>query len=387
MKDVRRLLGMRIRQARERMGLSQQQLAERAQLGYHQTVSQIERGLRDVAAWELAGIARALRVELRDLLRYDADSAPAPVVVWRDPPTEGRAEAEASFLQACRRYALLEELCDARPNTPLPARQDNPAQLNRAGAEAMAADVSRMMDLGSRPALSLTRVLEESYGVKLWYAHLSNGGSAASTYGPFGPAILTNASEARWRRNFSVAHELFHLLFWNEGAKSASAGGDDPHVETLANTFASSLLLPAEAVTVAFWARARGGVPHGSDIVEIARAFDVSTDALIVRLVRLGLLTKKQGERLRNDETFRFIDKASMRGRWTTPAMPPERFVRLAFLAFTAGKLSRMTLADWLGCSLPDLPGVLEEYGFTSEDKDECTTVAQDRFDGGSGQG
>jgi hypothetical protein len=40
-------------------------------------------------------------------------------------------------------------------------------------------------------------------------------GSAASIWGPFGPAILMNSNEAPWRRNYNFAHEVFHLITWD----------------------------------------------------------------------------------------------------------------------------------------------------------------------------
>src|SRR2546429_7171771 len=70
------------------------------------------------------------------------------------------------------------------------------------------------MNLGRVPATSLTKVLEEDFGVKIFYREELSG-SAASAGGGFGQAILMNSSEAPWRRNYNFAHELFHLLTWN----------------------------------------------------------------------------------------------------------------------------------------------------------------------------
>ena len=41
----------------------------------------------------------------------------------------------------------------------------------------------------------------------------------------------------------------------------------------------------------------------------------------------------------------------------------PERFVKLAFVAYKKGRLSKAKLAEMLDTSLIDLPKTLQEYG------------------------
>lgn len=67
MDDLRSGLGHRVRELRERIGLTQEQLAERANL--HTTyISGIERGRRNPGLNILAQLAKALRVTLPSLL-------------------------------------------------------------------------------------------------------------------------------------------------------------------------------------------------------------------------------------------------------------------------------------------------------------------------------
>ena len=49
--------------------------------------------------------------------------------------------------------------------------------------------------------------------------------------------------------------------------------------------------------------------------------------------------------------------------RWWRPPEFPERFVKLAFVAYKKGKLSKAKLAEMLDTSLIDLPKTLQEYG------------------------
>jgi transcriptional regulator with XRE-family HTH domain len=78
--DLRAALGHRVRELRDRLGLTQEQLAERADL--HPTyVSGIERGERNPGLNILARLAKALRVALPALvtdLRPQARVKPRP---------------------------------------------------------------------------------------------------------------------------------------------------------------------------------------------------------------------------------------------------------------------------------------------------------------------
>ena len=50
------------------------------------------------------------------------------------------------------------------------------------------------------------------------------------------------------------------------------------------------------------------------------------------------------------------------------PPAIPERFVRLAFIAYQKGRLSHAKLSEMLDTSLIDLPEVLQEYGLTDQE-------------------
>lgn len=63
-------LGIRIRQLREREGLSQEALADQARLD-RSYMSGIERGLRNISLLNLVKIAKALNVPVAALLETD----------------------------------------------------------------------------------------------------------------------------------------------------------------------------------------------------------------------------------------------------------------------------------------------------------------------------
>ena len=366
MDELRRRLGQRIRASRAALSLTQLQLAREASLPAPQVVSQIEKGEREVKAWELVNIARVLRVEIGELLREEEPAA-RPPVLWREGPVENRQVREAEFVRDCERYSLLEQLCGQGVESELPLWWEaDPALLSYEQVDELAEQARGEFDCGSRPARALTGVLEERYGVKIWYRSLGEEGSAASTRGPTGPAILMNADEVPWRRNFSVAHELFHLLTWPKTATGELEGGGTPEhrVEQLANVFASALLLPEEPVRKALGRRKSEGRLVLADLAALAREFDVSAQALVYRLQNLGELTPEEGESILSSDAFRAMDRSSHPAVWARPPDLPERYVRLGFTAYQKGALSKARLAELLGVGLADLSSKLEEYGF-----------------------
>jgi len=377
MEELQKIIGERIRLLRKKLGITQRAFAEQVGFSAHQIVSEIERGGRDVKAWELVRIADALHTEVRYLIAGDE---PAPAhVLWRDYPEEGAAAIEASFLKSCRQYHGLESLLGITPKHDLPKVELDPETASYGDARVAAKKVADALDLGGRPAASLIAILEGDYSVKIWYKDLGEAGSAASAMGDFGYGILMHREQAPWRRNFSFAHELFHLI--TRATISKESVGDNQalidKVERLANEFAANLLLPADVLDVEIEARVKDGKISYDDLVELARDFDVSTEALLWRMVHFRILTADRVRAVLNDPNFRSIDRSTMPANWQQPAPLPERFVRLAFLAYKRAKLSRARLAQLLETSLFDLSATLLEYGFEDTDAYQIeTTVA-----------
>lgn len=364
MRSLTKQLGERIKLRRKTLGLTQEELAERAGFSAHQTISQIEKGDREVKAWELSKLAQVLYVSIPELLAKERSDV-TPAVLWRNQPAENAALREAEFLAYCQTYHQLEKLVGAETRRGLASFSGNPETLDWNDVSGMAEDLSRELSLGARPAASLVRALEERYAVKIWHLDLGKEGSAACVVGDFGPAILMNQVEAPWRRNFNFGHELFHIVTWKSAPPEVLQAKPELWrlFEQFANKFASNLLLPADAIIHEFDRRIQDGKIQYTDLIELAREFDVSTEALVWRLVTLKRIARDTAEAVLVDESFRTLDRASMSGRWWAPPPLPERFVRLAFVAFQKAKISRSRLAQYLGTSLVDLHNTLLEYG------------------------
>jgi len=356
-------LGDRIKTFRKRLNLTQKDLANQMGFNSPETLSQIERGDRELKAWELVKLAKLLSLNLNDLLRIE-NVQEKPVVLWRESPETDREIKESKFIKHCEDYAMLEELSRSRTAEQFPQKKVSPDDVSYETARRLASEIRREFNLGDRPARELIKILEEGFGVKIWYFDMEEG-SAASTIGPFGPAILMNLNEAPWRRNYNFAHEIFHLITWNSLPPSLIKNSPDlwDKLEKIANVFASCILLPNDVVTVEFEKNIDKKSITYIDLIGMARKFDVSTEALLFSLLNLKLLDKNTVDNILKDQLFREIDRSTMAPSWWRPPEFPERFVRLAFVAYKKGKLSKAKLAEMLDTSLIDLPKTLQEYG------------------------
>jgi len=317
----------------------------------------------------LSKIAEALHVDFHELLSSQSLQF-GPAALWRKAGGPTRQETEARLRQRSQHYRMVMELTGSCPQKELPSYdQFEVVAASYAELEALAQTTATALDLGDRPADRLFDELENTFGVMIFYQDLGEDGSAVSVRGPYGPAMLLNSREPPWRRNFSCAHELFHLLTW--AATPMQRLTEDAAVfetvEKHGEAFASALLLPKAAVIESLQRVPKGEGVEIAQLVGMARDFGVSTSALLWRMTNLRLITRQAAEHLLGGSTFRGADRCTQAGRWWTPPDLPIRFVQLAFVAYRQGRLSRARLATILETNLADLPRLLTLYGLDME--------------------
>lgn len=358
-------LADRLKTAREKVGLSIGEAAKRLGFSSYQTLSKIEVGEREVKAAELNLFAKTYFCTISYLL----DESPPKqdlVLLWRKTPDAGaQREIEARILQVCEQYQLLEKLLNLKGNKDtkfLDITIDSISTNN--DIDTLANDTRRLLELGSRPAFSLKNILEQTHGVKLVYQQLSDASSAASTVHPeFGPVVVVNADEAPWRRNYDLAHELFHLITWKVVPVDELQGEYLTAIEKKAERFASALLLPEDEVR-----KALNKVLNNqrslnyADLVDIARDFGVSTKALLYRLSGIGLLDWETADGLAKSEELSGVDKAKRKNEWSDKP-ESERFRSLAVKCLRKGLISRGKFSEILGIDRSEIDMIIEQYG------------------------
>jgi len=359
-------IGQRLKIARETIGYTQKKVYELTGVG-ESSISEFENNEREPKFSQLSRLAEIYRRPVDFFLTDEAiiDN----VMLWRDAPeaADDMKTTEAEFHQLCQQYHRLEVLCDEVRCSELPSLRVKREEFGYMHAGHLAQKFQREYVLGEIPSASLKQILEERFFVKIF--HLVFSGSAISTVSSeFGPAILLNANNKLWRRNYDLAHELFHLLTWNI-FRAADADSNKPSSdeEKLANAFASRLLLPTDVVKdkVDSALNERGQVSF-DDLDEIAREFGVSIEALLWRMVYIYNRTpeevEKYIEQAKKMRLFRPLRKSD------TPDRLPDRYCSLAIRALRAGKLSLMQFKKFVGVTYKEAEEYLvDDEGFTDE--------------------
>jgi len=380
MADVRAILSRNIRSGRERYGLRQEDLAGAIGVKTAETISQIERGDREVKARELVEIARALHVDMMDLLSEEG-LPPALEPLWRKTDDCEDWEAEAILSERAERFSILTGMVEAASAETLPLYSDfriEHATYEDAGL--LGERVRVDLRLGDVPARTIMDVLEDRYGVLIFCHDMQEGGSGLSARKPYGPVMQLRKSEAPWRRVFSCAHELFHLVTPDatEDGQPVRSSSTCEWADKLAGAFASSLLMPESALRAKLPSSAKRGTLEVLDVVALAMWFGVSTSALLWRLVNLGVVSRETVRDRLEDPEFRIQNQTAISGRAWVPQELPKRFVTLAFIAFKQGLISRARLAAFLETDLVVLPQLLEGYGLDIAIDESYATAGAD---------
>jgi Zn-dependent peptidase ImmA (M78 family) len=118
----------------------------------------------------------------------------------------------------------------------------------------------------------------------------------------YSPAILVNTSsqfnKTEPGRRFTLAHELFHILYDRARAKRVSHTSGpwaSPGVEKRANAFAAMFLMPRDLVRKSVVDK------NIESISDAARSMRVGVSSLIEHLYNLNVIDGMDRERLRED--------------------------------------------------------------------------------------
>jgi XRE family transcriptional regulator, fatty acid utilization regulator len=360
------LIARRFKLARERAGLTQAQLSERLGFKDRQTVGAIEAGQRKLSAEELVRAMKVLDVDLEyftDSFRLVGEGK----FSWR-----ASRDATASLLDTFEEragswIALYRNLGEAKGVSPnplqprLPLTEKSSYEEARAVAEALGRD----WDLGEVPALRLKEAVQGKLGALVLYADAPAGISGAACQLPSLNTIIINRKEPEGRRHYDLAHEIFHLLTWEQMPPEhreveIPRGGKGRRVEQLADNFASALLMP-ERTLAPRW-QARGKTDIHKWLNAAATELLVTAVALKWRLVQLGWIGKA--------ELLEIVDaRLTANGRPREPLPQPKLFsdelVRRLHRALAKGDLSVRRAASLLEITIEELVELFKDYGLT----------------------
>ncbi len=353
--------GTRIKWAREAAGLTQKQLSDAAEIGIS-SISEFENDVRDPSALQMVLIGKAVH---RSTDFFSQPGEPdREVVLWRERPTEASlASVQVRLIELAEQFHCLERACGNPEPPQLEFANGTSETFTFAKAESLAHTFRNRFALGERPGQVLLRVLEDVIGVKIFFLDFEPTGTAACTLSDrFGAAVLMNSKNVSWRRNFDLAHELFHLLTWKvfrvPGTPSAEVSG--PREEQFANCFASHLLIPSDALRTAVARQQRDKKTLDfDDLFDIARQFAVSVPALVWQMKDAGIVDREAAERLAERINGRSQYWESRKN--TPPPKRPLRFEALAMEAMDKGLMGTGKFSEFMGITRRQAMKLLEE--------------------------
>ena len=363
------VLEKRIMAARRAAGFSISEAAQKLGFKNYQTLSAIEKGARKINAHELITIARLYGRSLDYFL--ESDVAPDPVPLWRKTAETDANRVQRRFLSFLEKYTNLEHLLGLKRKWKDIQKNYDRDDFSVDGferADKLGAEIHNFLDLGSRPSSNLLYVLENKLRFKILHMTLEDGISGASIVdNTLGVGMLINAEDVPWRRNFDLAHELFHVITWNVfSPKEIGNGQKKTRPEQYADIFASSLLLPEAHLLDTLKETITDNEVRIIDIIEVAKDFGVSTEAVLWRLVNLKILKKVQAQKVLDNPEFRDLDHNMRRKLYNKdrPSKFPSRFISLACRCLMEGKILRGSFAKYLEIDRAEIDDYLEAVGF-----------------------
>ena len=372
------ILRKRVLEARETAGYSLTEAAKLLGFNNYQTLSAIERGTRNINANELSGMARFMAGIWTIFLRK---KTPDPLL-WRKSAEADEKRIERQFLSFLENYSNLENLLDLKRRWKGIQKSYDRADFLQRGfdlADRLGAEIAKYLRLGSRPASSLLNVLENDLRIKILHLPLDNGISGASVVDDrLGAGMLINANDVPWRRNFDLAHELFHIVTWSVFSREEIGDGTTKtKPEQFADAFASSLLLPGEQLLEALDEVTINNTIRLVDIIDLAKDFQVSTDAIFWRLVNLKVLKRETVENLIKDPKRKELDRTMRQSLYAKMDVSkyPERYVSLCCRCLIEGKISRGVFASYLDIDRADIDSYLNKFGFRENNYEEIVAA------------
>jgi len=258
-----------------------------------QHIDDWEKGVSQPRLEELEALANLYGREIDYFLRETPN--PPTGVKFRGKPGESLQHLSkdtkivlARFDELCRAAFEFEELLGKKRKVKL--SMVSPKVTASIGARRL----RERYNLRDKPIGDL-RALLDNAGVRVFEVPIPNDELSGFSFWheKYGPCILVNAKDVKGRRNFTLAHELAHLLY-SHGSSACYIPSDisdvRERIERKANQFAAELLLPETGVVHDLKKRNLSRKPSEKQLRQMSIKWGVSIQALGYRLEGLGLI-------------------------------------------------------------------------------------------------
>lgn len=357
------LVGQRLLDARKAVGLNQSVVAEK--LGVSRpTYVNIEQGKRLPRHDEIKELAKLFRRKVSELLRPDEPTLQLVPHLRSSidiEDTELERELTGSLIKLdtyAKNYHRLESLLNA------PLRQNYPREvkLPRSGdiaslAESVANEERQRLGLGDRPIIHLRTLLELEVGLRIFYASMPSKVAGMFAFdSEMGGCILINRRHPRQKRRASMVHEYGHLIVDRHKAGVdyiGLKGQRKPVNERFAEPFGLCFLMPRTSVGRRFHeVRESTNDFQVADLCRLAHTFDVSVEAMTLRLEDLGHIRKGTWTSLKKAGIAprKMQDSLRLLSRPDDSRPYSDRYLSLVVTAYERGDLSEGELQRYLDC-------------------------------------
>ena len=357
-------IATRLKALREERKLSQDAMARAFGFKDRQTVSAIETGERRLSAEELVRAAEVLGVEI-DYFTDPFLLAGEGRFSWRQNGFLGGKLADYE-VDAGRFIAAYRTLAPqvGRPGPLLRPTLELTRHSRFEDAAAAGERFAAELELGDVPAVRLAQVMEERLGVLVLMVDAIKGVSGAACRLPELDVVLINRREVPGRRNFDLAHELFHILTWKEMPPEHVEDVEPKarnRVEQLADSFAAALLMPTATLErFRDWAGLAGD-KLARRLTAVAGELGVTASALRWRLVALDRIDKAAAKAIPEDR-LRHNGRAKP-VKEKPPALFSKTFVEVIARAMDEGRVAVRRVCHLLGLSIEDIAELFESHG------------------------
>jgi Zn-dependent peptidase ImmA (M78 family) len=187
------------------------------------------------------------------------------------------------------------------------------------------------------------------------------------------PTVVVNGKDRTNGRIFTLMHELGHVVLGesaieNELEPDAAMPAPDRAVETFCNRFASSVLMPRDALLAEPIVAARTGARAAwtdAEIAALARRYCVSREALLLRLVELGRADRAlyQAKRLEYSRQYAALEAETEEAdggfapyQYQVLGHLGRGFAGLVLQGYYNGRLTLSSVSGYLGTQAKTVP-------------------------------
>ncbi|MDH0337606.1 helix-turn-helix domain-containing protein [Metapseudomonas otitidis] len=352
----------RLHHLRHTNSLTQEELAKKLGFKDRQTLSQIENGERKLSSAEMVRASEVFGVPL-DYFTDPFELAGEGHFSWRENGTKAELLDEfelraGRWIAAYRHLSKLKGRVINSSTRRIALNRQSTFEEAIAEGEAM----GKALGLGNIPSEKLAYALAAELDTLVLEVDTAPGISGAACRLSQLNAIVINRQETAARRNYDMAHELFHLLTWDTmppprldttGPKDRKA----KRVEQLADNFAAGLLMPTALIEKLIEA---SELPKGPSLVawlnSNAQMLGVSAIALQWRLVNMGKLSKAS---MVNED---LIKNNGDTNRPKPPAKFGKDFMEVIGWGLDEGHVSVRRISSLLNVTIDELSTIFENH-------------------------